>query len=171
MRLPTPLMFAVLAACAAAPVQKPPTDVAAVASAIDSLDSGMQRWFVQENVDSIVGYYTSDAIVMSPNQPVARGSDAIRAAHADLFKQLGLRLVFKRESLVVADSIASDQGHYTMELRAKPDTTKVVMSDHGSYVTTFVYRGGRWRALYDIATSEVPLPPPAAPVAKSGAKR
>jgi hypothetical protein len=43
------------------------------------------------------------------------------------------------------------------------------MSDHGNYVTTFVRRNGQWRAIYDIATSEVPPPmpmPAQPPVAK-----
>ena len=87
----------------------------------------------------------------------------------EMYKTAALRLHFKMASLVVADTVASDQGTYTLEIRAKPDTSKVVMTDHGNYVTTFVKRNGQWRALYDIATSEIPATPPAAPATKSPA--
>jgi ketosteroid isomerase-like protein len=161
-------VLAVLAACTANPGASSGTDLQVIRNAIDSLDQQVQRWVAQEKTDSIVnGYYTTDAIVMNPNGPAAVGIEAIRASFNGFFKQSAVRIRFKMASIVVSDSVASEQGHYTLEIRAKPDTTKVLMSDHGNYVTTFVKRNGQWRALFDIATSEVPVaPPPAAPAGK-----
>jgi len=171
MRLSSLVMLSMVTACAAPGPSSSGTDVQAVRNAIDSLDQNVQRWFREEKVDSIVtGYYASDAIVMNPNAPAAKGTDAIRAQLAGYYAQSAVRLHFTMASLFVADSLASDQGSYTLEIRAKPDTTKVLMSDHGNYVTTFVKRNGQWRAVYDIATSEVPLPPPPAPAAKATKK-
>lgn len=150
-----------LAACAP-PRPASTTDYAAIGQTIDSLDVAVQRWYNQGAVDSIVsGYFSSDAIVMNPGAAVAKGSDAIRASLTEMYKTAGIRLHFQRTDLVAADSVASDHGGYTLEIRDKADTSKVIMSDHGNYVTTFVKRNGQWRAIYDIATSEVPPPAPA----------
>jgi ketosteroid isomerase-like protein len=159
------------AGCAGASAKPAPsTDAVAVARAIDSLDANAMRQIREGHPDSLAeAYFSADAIVMDPaHDPPAKGHDAIRAAFGG-FSQAGvLRLRWTRASLYVADSLASDQGTYTMELRAKPpaDTTKLLASDHGSYVTTFIRRDGEWRAVYDIATSEVPVAPTAASATK-----
>jgi ketosteroid isomerase-like protein len=159
-----------LAACAGIGSSNSSTDVAAIGRSIDSLDINVQRWFATGAVDSIVaGYYTSDAVFMNTGSPPSKGSEAIRKGLNDMYSTAGIRLHFQRSSLVAADSLASDQGHFTLEIRDKKDTAKVLMSDHGNYVTTFVKRNGQWRALYDIGTSEVP--PPAPPAAKSSSKK
>ena len=156
-----------LAACAASPPAAT-TDYAAIGRSIDSIDVAVQRWFGQGSVDSIVsGYYTTDAIVMNPGAPVAKGSDAIRNSLTEMYKTAGIRLRFQRTEMIASDSVASDHGTYQMEIYDKADTTKVLVKDHGNYVTTFVKRNGQWRSIYDIATSEVPPPAPApAPASK-----
>jgi ketosteroid isomerase-like protein len=147
-----------LTACAPTPPAST-TDVAAIGGIIDSMDAKVQEWFNREMADSIAAsYYAVDAVVMNPNDPVMKGSEAIRRRLAETFKAVSFRVRFKRDALITADSVASDQGHYTLEIRAKPDTSKVLATDHGSYVTTFVKRNGQWRAVFDIATSEVPAP-------------
>jgi ketosteroid isomerase-like protein len=147
-----------MTACAPTPAAST-TDVAAIAGIIDSMDGKVQEWFDRELTDSIAAnYFAADAIVMNPNAPTMKGSEAIRRGLAETFKAVSLRLRFKRDALIAADSVASDQGHYTLEIRAKSDTSKVLARDHGSYVTTFVKRDGQWRAVFDFATSEVPAP-------------
>lgn len=155
------------AACAAT-TPAATTDYAAIGKTIDSLDVAAQRWLNQGEVDSLLsGYYTSDAIVMNPGAPVSKGSDAIRNSLTEMYKTVALRLHFQRTDLVASDSVASDHGTYQLEIRDKTDSSKVLMSDHGNYVTTFVKRNGAWRSIYDIATSEVPPPMPApAPASK-----
>ena len=135
------------------------TDVQAVQRTIDSMDTKVIDWINREMTDSIVAkYYASDAIVIFPNSPASKGTDAIRRDMNNTYKSAALKLHFQRDAIIVADSVASDHGTYTLEVRAKPDTTKVLASDHGNYVTTFVKRNGEWRALFDIASSEVPMP-------------
>ena len=68
-----------------------------------------------------------------------------------------------RETASRADSVASDIGQYSFEVRDKADTTKIVLSDHGNYATSFVRRNGEWRAIYDINVSEIPAPASRAP--------
>jgi ketosteroid isomerase-like protein len=158
-----------VAACAATPPAAS-TDYAAIGKTIDSLDTSVQRWLNQGMVDSMLtGYYTTDAVVMNPGSAVAKGTDAIRASLTDMYKTVTLRVHFQRADMVASDSVVSDHGTYQLEIRDKNDSSKVFMSDHGNYVTTFVRRNGQWRAIYDIATSEVPPPmpmPAQPPVAK-----
>lgn len=159
-----------LAACAPTPPASS-TDYAAIGRTIDSMDVAVQRWYNQGMVDSIVsGYFAGDAIVMNPGSAVAKGSDAVRSSLTEMYKTAGIRLHFERTDLVAADSVASDHGQYQLEIRDKTDTSKILMNDHGNYVTTFVKRNGQWRAIYDIATSEVP-PPPAPPQSPAAKKK
>jgi ketosteroid isomerase-like protein len=169
MRQTLPLMVAAaalsLAACAATPPAST-TDYAAIGKAIDSLDLAAQRWLNDGMVDSLLsGYYSSDAIVMNPGAPVPLATDAIRTSLTEMYKTVSLRLHFQRTDLIASDSVASDHGTYQLEIRDKNDSSKVMVSDHGNYVTTFVKRDGQWRSIYDIATSDVPPPAPAQPAA------
>jgi ketosteroid isomerase-like protein len=140
-------------------------DSAGAKDAIAAMDARYQKWAAAGQSDSIVaGYYTADATVLDPNSAAAVGSAAIKASLDDTFKAGNLKLSFHMTSFHVADSLAFDSGPYTLELRDKKDSTKVLMSDHGNFVTTFVKRNGEWRSIQDIAASEVaaaPAPPPA----------
>ncbi len=159
-----------LAGCAN-PAPKSNADTASVRASLDSLDQKVQHWIDINATDSIVsGYYAPDAVFMSSNGPSATGTEAIRAAYNVVLSSGLVRVRFHAASMRVADSVASTQGTYALVVHPKPpaDTTQVEFSDHGSYVTTFIRRDGKWRALYDAATSEVPLPTPAPPKKKKG---
>ncbi len=142
-------------------------DSAGAKEAIAAMDTKVQLQFAAGQSDSIVaGYYASDAIVFNANAPAASGSAAIKAALDDEFKAGTMRLAFHMTSFRVADSLAFSAGPFTLEIRDKKDSSKVLMSDHGNYVTTFVKRNGQWRSLHDIAVSEVPAAPPPPPAKK-----
>lgn len=155
-------IVAPLAGCASkAPAPAGP-DTQAIGKILDSLDAAQQGWFARGMIDSMVtGYYTPDAVLMQSNSAVLKGGDAIRAAFTEMIKTADIRLKITMASRQISDSLAVEQGQYTLEVRSKPDTAKVVGTDHGSYVTAFVNRNGQWRALYDISASEVPIPMPA----------
>jgi ketosteroid isomerase-like protein len=72
-----------------------------------------------------------------------------------------LSLKFQSSKVEVAKSgdVAYTQGSYTMVMT--DPQTKQVINDHGSYVTTYRKQpDGTWKAVADIATSEVPPPVP-----------
>ncbi len=148
--------------CACAPKAPAGPDKQAIGKILDSLDAAQQGWFARGMIDSMVtGYYTPDAVLMQSNSAVLKGGDAIRAAFTEMIKTADIRLKITMASRQINDSLAVEQGQYTIEVRSKPDTAKVVGTDHGNYVTAFVNRNGQWRALYDISASEVPIPMPA----------
>ncbi len=163
MRLSSLLLLAGLAACAATPSQSG-SDPAAIRAQIDSLDSQFNRWINASQIDSIIsGYYAPDAVLLQPGTPPARGADAIRAVYNG-FTQMGIvHGQIKLTSISASDSLASDVGQYSFEIRDRSDSNKVLVTDRGNYLTTFVRRNGQWRALYDATLTEVPAAPAAAP--------
>lgn len=137
-------------------------DVAAVRAAIDSLDVNAQRLANGGFGDSLATqYFAPEAVAMLPNASAVTGTDAIGAA----FKaQPGtvMRLHWRIRSIRAADSLAVTRGTYIMNVYAVSDTTKPMVADHGNYVTTFERTAIGWRAVYDIASSDVPIPSAAA---------
>ena len=104
------------------------------------------------NVDSIAAYWTDDARVISPGQPVVSGKAAIREMVAGSMKIPGFRIGWTPDSAVVSRS--GDLGYtYGMNEVTAPDTSGKLVTSRGRYLT--VWRkdaGGRWRCVEDIAS-------------------
>jgi ketosteroid isomerase-like protein len=150
----------VVALCACSTGTKQPADPAAVRAAIEATNAKLEGWYATAQVDSVVAAYASDATLLGPNMPAAVGRDAIRAQWTGLVSAGVPHFSIKTVAVHVADSLAIEHGHYTLQLRAKApaDTSKLLMDDRGNYVVAWVHRDGTWLLLYDIATSELPLP-------------
>ena len=158
----TPWLWLAVVGCAAKAPEATPTDAAAIRDTIERMDARQMQWIAQGAVDSMVTqYYAPDAVFLNLNQPAAVGTDAIRKTIDGFLAMGNFRFQLKTVSVQAVDSLASEYGTYTLELRPKSpaDTTKVMMTDRGNYVTTFVRRNGQWRAIYDISVSDVPAPP------------
>jgi len=157
------LLYAVsLLACSAAPpTNRATTDPQQTTSQLDSLDGRLNRWIVAGQVDSIISvYYAPDATLLVAGSSPIRGSSAIRAVYEGFYKLGMVRGQINRTSLIAADSVATDIGRYEMQIKDKADSTKVLATDRGSYLTAFVRRDGRWQAIYDANVSEMPPAPP-----------
>src|SRR4051812_20135047 len=150
MRALCSLCFVFFTACnAAAPPSKAGPDVQEVSRQLDSLDARFNMWVAAGQVDSIVGvYYASDATLLVAGTGPVRGRDQIRAVYESFYKLGTVRGGIQRLDLRVADSVATDIGHFEVRILGKPDTAKVVMSDRGNYITSFVRRNGQWQAIY-----------------------
>jgi len=119
--------------------------------------------YASKDVDKITAHYTDDAVLMAPGMSATAGKDAIRNLGKHLFSDPAMSLKFHASRVEVAKSgdLAYTQGSYTMTMT--DPQTKQVMNDHGSYVTTYrKQQDGTWKAVADIATSEVPPPAPPA---------
>jgi ketosteroid isomerase-like protein len=157
MRALRALWFAFFAACNAAAPSKAGLDVQQVTRQLDSLDARFNAWIAAGQVDSIVGvYYAPEATLLVAGTGPVQGREQIRAVYESFYKLGNVRGRIQRSDLRVADSVATDIGHYDLRIIGKPDTAKVVMSDRGSYITSFVRRNGQWQAIYDSNVSEVP---------------
>jgi ketosteroid isomerase-like protein len=99
---------------------------------------------------------------MVPGSPVSKGSDAIRNDLKQMLGDPAMALSFHASTVDVAKSgdLAFTQGSYN--LTVTDPTSHKVINDHGNYVTTYRKQAdGTWKAVADIATSDVPPGPPA----------
>lgn len=142
--------------------QAPDTHDADVA-AIQANETQWNSDYAAKDLDKIVSHYADDAVLMVPGTPSTSGKSAISASLKGMVADPALTLKFQSSKVEVAKSgdVAYTQGTYTMTM-TDPQTHQVV-NDHGSYVTTYRKQpDGTWKAVADIATSEVPPPAPPA---------
>jgi len=121
-----------------------------------------QEW-ASKDAGKLAAHYADNAVLMAPGMPASTGKDSIAKMLGEMVKDPALSLQFQTSRVEVAKSgdLGYTQGSYTMTM-TDPNTKKTV-NDHGSYVTTYSKQpDGSWKAVADIATSEVPPPAPAA---------
>jgi uncharacterized protein (TIGR02246 family) len=132
---------------------------------VKAISDNEAQWnadYKAKDLDKIVSHYADDAVLMVPGQPTDKGKDAISKDLKQMVSDPTMALSFHASIVDVAKSgdLGFTQGAYT--LTATDPTTKKVINDHGSYVTTYRKQAdGSWKATADIATSEVPPAPPA----------
>lgn len=133
----------------------------------DSETQWNQDW-QSKAADKIAAHYADDAVLMVPGMAPTVGKDAILGTLKQMVADPAMSLKFHASVVEVAKSgdLGYTQGSYT--LTVTDAQTKQVITDHGSYVTTYrKVADGTWKAVSDIATSEVPPPtPPPAPKKK-----
>jgi uncharacterized protein (TIGR02246 family) len=145
----------------APPVAPPPDTHDADVKAISDLEAQQVANFAAKNLDGLAGSYADDAVLMTPGAPSVKGKDAIRNGLKEMIADPALNLKFKADRVDVAKGgdLGYTQGTYTLTV-TNPATHKPI-DDHGSYVTTYRRQAdGSWKAVADIATSELPLMPP-----------
>jgi uncharacterized protein (TIGR02246 family) len=134
------------------------------AKALQATEAQWNQDYASKDVDKIVAHYANDAVLMAPGTPSDHGKDAIRNTIKQMVADPAISLKFQPSKIEVAKEgdIAYTQGSYAMTLT--DPRSKHVISDHGSYVTTYRKQpDGTWRAVADIATSEIPPGPSATP--------
>lgn len=146
-------LTASLASCS-----KPPFDRAAAAAALLKRDA---EWadtaFAAKDVDKTVAYWSDDAVVIPPGQPIVEGKAAIRSFVADSFRTPGFRIHWRSE----APAFSPDGKVAYMR-----STTSTTAPGPGGTLATTVSRGvtiwrrgddGRWLCVVDI-WNEPPTP-------------
>jgi uncharacterized protein (TIGR02246 family) len=122
--------------------------------------------FAAKDAAKLAAHYADNAVLMTPGMPASSGKDAIRKMLTEMVTDPALTLKFQAARVEVAKGgdMAYAQGSYTMTMT--DPVSKQVINDHGSYVTTYAKQAdGSWKAVADIAVSEMP-PPSAPPPAK-----
>lgn len=102
-------------------------------------------------VDSVVAYWTSDARVILPGQPVLVGTDAIRQMVAGTRSNPGFKISWTPDSALVSPS--GDFGYTWGANRiTSPDSTGILATMEGRYITVWRKEpDGRWRCSVDIS--------------------
>jgi uncharacterized protein (TIGR02246 family) len=159
--------FAIIG-CNATPPDTRDADVKAIG---DLEASDVAAWKARDAA-KIAAFYADNAVLMTPGGPATNGKDAIAKGLQQMVADPALDLTFRADHIEVAKSgdVAWSRGTYQMAM-TDPASHQVI-HDHGSYVTTYQKQSdGAWKAVADIATSEVPPPTPPAPTASAKDKR
>ncbi len=146
---------------------QPADTSAADTKAIQDIETQWNQDFAARDASKIIAHYADDAVLMAPGMPSDHGITAVSATIKQMTADPALALKFQSSKIEVAKSgdIGYTQGIYTMT--ATDPVTKQVIHDHGSYVTTYRKQpDGTWKAVVDIANSEVAPSTPPPPGAK-----
>jgi uncharacterized protein (TIGR02246 family) len=155
-RMVSLLAFAAIALTLSACNQPPDTHDADVL-ALKANEAQWNQDYVSKDINKIMAHFSDDAVMMVSASPAVSGKEAIRSTMPDFLSDPALSLKFQASKVEVSKSgdLAYTQGSYTLTV-TDPQTHQPV-NDHGSYVTTYRKQpDGSWKAVADIATSEVP---------------
>ena len=137
--------------------------------AIEANETQWNQDWLAKDANKITAHYADDAVLIVPGAPAVNGKDAITKSLAGMLADPALSLKFQTAKTDVAKSgdLAYTQGSYTLTFT--DPQTKQVINDHGNYVTTYRKQtDGSWKAVADIATSDVPPPAPPPPMEMKG---
>lgn len=154
-RFTSSLMIILAAGCTAAPK---PVDTAADDRAIRAIDDAWNGYLASQNDSAIAAIYTADAILMPPNSPEVKGTDAIRQFWASLWP-IKAELKLTVRDIAISGDLAVETGIYGLRIPG-PDAASTI-NDNGKYIVAWRREGGTWKVVRDIYNSDNPPPPPA----------
>lgn len=132
---------------------------------IKALAENDAKWnedIAAKDAAKFAAHYTEGGVlILTGHEPIV-GRAAIQAAFTGLSSDPAFALRFHASTVYLAKSgdIAYTQGPYTLDIT--DPTTKQVIHDHGTYVTTYRRMAdGSWKATEDAVVSGVPPKPPA----------
>lgn len=154
------LVLAVAAGCSQpAPQADTPGDIAA----INDVRNREMTLVTGGDVDKLLAVYTSDVVVMPPNEPVIRGHDAVRKWGEATFGQVGMTGQYTNSDVTVAGDWAVDR--YTGVLRVTPKGGGDTVEEQIKGIHIMKRQSdGSWLIAEDIwnTDSQPPTPSPAA---------
>jgi uncharacterized protein (TIGR02246 family) len=133
-----------------------PADHTADATTIVQADSAWLRAVMARNVDSVMVWYTPDAVSYQPGQAPASGTDQLRAAYTEMVKGTVTNPKLISNTVKFSDdgSMAFDHGTYSMTMAApggKPENMT------GAYLNVWKRMDGKWKLAAEMST---PVPAP-----------
>ena len=144
---------------------------AADEATIRNLDAQWAKSAAAKDVDATVGYYSDDASLLVPNEPIASDKTSIRAAwSAMLAPDTTLSWSAAKVEVAQSSDLAYIMGTYqltTTDPKAKP------MADRGKFVEVWKKQAdGSWKAVADIFNSDLAAqaPKPAPTAAKKAGR-
>ncbi len=125
-------------------------------AAKQSLRDADQAWlkvFAGKDLDKSVQSIEDDGSMLSPNQPIATGHDAVRKQFSDFFALYNFTISWAPERVYVAHSgeLGYTSGAYTFSFA---DASGKQMTDKGKYVTVWTKHADGWKVTMDIFNSD-----------------
>ena len=170
--LSSTMMFLALSfGCAPQQPATPPDNRAADEAAIRKADTDWSNAAQTKQVDAWVAFYTDDATVLPPNEPMAMGKDPIRKSIGELLGMPALNLKWQPTKVEVSRSGDIGYSFGTYEMTANDPQGKPI-TDRGKYVEVWKKQAdGSWKCAVDTYNSDMPAAPPPASASNSGEKK
>jgi uncharacterized protein (TIGR02246 family) len=137
---------------AAVPVDLSSADEAA----IRAVDSAWGRAASAGDADALTALYTSDATLLPPNEPPARG-EAVKKYNANLAKGFSGSVELTTEAVEGRGDLAYSVGTYRATLTPRKAGAKPLPTDDGKFLEVLKKQAdGSWKIVYDIWSSNAP---------------
>jgi ketosteroid isomerase-like protein len=115
--------------------------------AIEANNKAFVESFNQGNAGAIAEMYTSDALLLPPNNPIIVGHQGIREFWQNLITA-GLKAVrLETERVEACGDTAYEVGYYTLTI---PTATGGTVTDQGKYIVVWKREGPKWKLARDI---------------------
>jgi uncharacterized protein (TIGR02246 family) len=131
-------------------------------AAIRTADQAWSKAVQSKQIDASLAFSADDATTLPPNEPMAKGKDAIRKLYEGMFATPGFSISWQVNKVEAAKSgdIGYSMGAYDMTMN---DPKGNPMKDHGKYLTVWRKQAdGSWKSIADMFNSDVPIEPPPA---------
>lgn len=132
------------------------TDHTADALAITQADSAWLRGVMNKNVDSVMAYYTPDAVSYGYGETPAAGTDQVRALYTNMVKATITNPKMSANTVKFSDdgSMAYDHGTYQMVVQQPGGKAE---NFFGGYLNVWKKVDGQWKLAVEMST---PVPAP-----------
>jgi len=163
-----------LAACAPKP-ETPEQTAARMKAESDSARPALQaaldryaRNFAAGRADSLVMFYSEDAVLMLANMPALKGRAAIQAKDAEAMSWGTYQVTFATTRVDANGPLAVQQYTYVMSFKPGPHAPPgmTAFTDTGKTMTAYKKVNGAWLAFADVGGMSDRAMPTPAPVAK-----
>lgn len=161
----TAFLALVALACAKPVVQ---VDTSTDVQAISAVREREISAFSSGAADSLVAVYTSDVVMMPPNEPMINGAEAVRTWAQNIAGQATVAGKYTDAKVTVAGDWAVER--YIGELTMTPKAGGAAMTEHLKGIHVYQRQAdSSWRIVQDVWNTDAPSPaPPPAPKAGTG---
>jgi ketosteroid isomerase-like protein len=141
--------------------QAEPDGRADAEAAIRKADADWAKAGQSRNVDAWMAFYTDDAVILPPNEPMATGKENVRKSIAGLLSLPDLSLTWQAQKVEAAQSGDIGYLYGTYDMKASDGKGKPI-TDKGKILEIWKKQAdGSWKCIVDTWNSDLPAPPPA----------
>jgi uncharacterized protein (TIGR02246 family) len=124
-------------------------------AAIEAVSNARAEAFRNSNAAGIAAYFTEDALLMAPDQPVLKGREAVAAYYQSLFNTYIPALKSYYDEVEVAGDLAYGRG--TAEVMLTPKQGGEALKSTAKYMNILKRQpDGSWKTTHDIWNSNEP---------------
>lgn len=155
------LAIILLSGCAPEP-EPTNEEIPNVEADIEALKARLKAWDVAYNVgdvDTVVSFFTDDAVRMQADAPAWIGKPAIRAGFEKQFEENTFESNNVNEGVVVSGDWAITRGTWTVSLTPKGEG-EPIQSTGNAMALSQRQPDGSWRIVWNIWNRDTPLPQP-----------